>query len=76
MISLAIITAFLTTIIILFFNSLSNTWKDLGSKAKDTYAASIQNFIEEVKKDFADKLAKRRIKEPNDFKESLDKVRA
>ena len=76
MISLAIIMTFLTTIITLFFSSLSDTWKDLESEAKDAYVASIQNFIEEVKKDFADKLAKRRIKEPDDFKESSDKVRA
>jgi len=75
MISLAVIIVFLTTIMTLFFNSLSDTWKDLGSEAKDAYAASVQNFIEEVKKDFADKLAKRRMKEPNDFKRSLDKVK-
>jgi len=76
MISLAIITVFLTTIITLFFNSLSDASKDLGKEAKDTYATSVQNFMEEVKKDFADKLAKKRIKEPNNFEESLDKVRA
>jgi len=51
MISLAVITAFLTTIITLFFNSLSDAWKDLGKEAKDTYATSVQNFVEEVKKD-------------------------
>jgi len=59
MIPLAIIMVFLTTIIILFFNSLSNAWKDLESKTKEVYVTSIQTFIEEVKKDFADKLAKR-----------------
>jgi len=32
--------------------------------------------MEEVKKDFANKLAKREIKKPDDFKESPDKVRA
>jgi len=32
--------------------------------------------MEEVKKDFTDKPAKKRIKEPDDFKESPDKVRA
>ena len=63
MISLPVIMAFLTTIITLFFNSLSDTWKHLGKKAKDAYATSIQNFVEEVKKDFADKPAKRRMKE-------------
>jgi len=31
--------------------------------------------MEEVKKDFADKLVKRRIKEPNNFKGNLDEVR-
>jgi len=65
MISLAVITAFLTTIITLFFNSLSNAWKDLGKETKDTYAISVQNFMEEVKKDFADKPAKRKTKEPD-----------
>jgi len=54
MISLAIIMVFLTTIITLFFNSLSNAWKDLESETKDIYIASIQNFIKEVKKDFVD----------------------
>jgi len=68
--------AFLTTIITLFFNSLSNAWKDLGSETKDTYIASIQNFIKEVKKDFANKLTKRKIKEPDDFKGNPDEVRA
>ena len=76
MISLAIITAFLTTIITLFFNSLFNTQKDLGKEAKDAYATSIQDFVEEIKKDFADKLAKRRMKEPNNFEGSPDKVKA
>ena len=76
MISLTIIMAFLTTIITLFFNSLSNAWKDLESETKDTYIASIQNFIKEVKKDFADKLTKRKIKEPDDFKGNPDEVRA
>jgi len=71
MISLTVITAFLTTIITLFFNFLSNAWKDLGKEAKDAYATIIQNFVEEVKKDFTDKLAKRRIKEPNDFEGNL-----
>jgi len=63
MISLAVITAFLTTIITLFFNSLSDAWKHPGKEAKDAYATSIQNFVKEVKKDFADKPAKRRMKE-------------
>ena len=76
MISLTIIIAFLTTIITLFFNSLSNAWKDLESETKDTYIASIQNSIKEVKKDFADKLTKRKIKEPDDFKGNPDEVRA
>jgi len=76
MISLTVITTFLTTIITLFFNSLSNAWKDLGKEAKDAYATSIQNFMEEVKKDFADKPARRKMKEPDDFKGSPDEVRA
>ena len=76
MISLTVIIAFLTTIITLFFNSLSNVWKDLEKEAKDTYATSVQNFVEEIKKDFADKPVKRRIKEPNDFEGNPDKVRA
>jgi len=65
MISLAVITAFLTTIIALFFNSLSNAWKDLGKETKDAYTISVQNFMEEVKKDFSDKPAKRKTKEPD-----------
>jgi len=76
MIPLTVITAFLTTIITLFFNSLSDAWKDLGGETKNVYATSIQNFMEEVKKDFADKLAKRKMKEPDDFKGSPDEVRA
>jgi len=32
--------------------------------------------MEEVKKDFADKLAKRRIKKPDNFKGNPDEVRA
>ena len=76
MISLTIITAFLTTIITFFFNSLFNAQKNLEKEAKDVYATSIQNFIEEVKRDFIDKPTKRKTKEPDDFKESPDKVRA
>ena len=76
MILLAVITAFLTTIITLFFNSLSDAWKNLGKEAKDAYATSVQNFVEEVKRDFANKLTKRKTKEPNDFKGSPDEVRA
>ena len=76
MISLAVITAFWTTVITLFFNSLSDAWKDLGSEAKDAYITNVQNFVEEVKKDFADKLTKRKIKEPDDFEGNPDKVGA
>ena len=76
MISLTIITAFLTTIITLSFNSLSNTWKDLGNETKNAYTTSIQNFVEEIKKDFSDKLVKRKTKEPDDFEGSTDKVKA
>ena len=76
MISLAVITAFLTTIITLFFNSLSDAWKDLGKEAKDAYATSVQNFVEEVKRDFTDKLARRKMKELDDFEGSPDEVRA
>ena len=37
---------------------------------------SVQSFVEEIKKDFVDKPAKRKAKEPNDFKGSPDKVKA
>jgi len=56
MISLTIITAFLTTI--MFFNSISHAWTNLKAETKEVYATNIQNFIEEVKKDFTDKPAK------------------
>jgi len=76
MISLAIIMAFLTTIITLFFHSISDAWMNLKAKTKEVYMTNVQNFIEEVKKDFTDKLAKQRMKEPNDFEGNPDKVRA
>jgi len=76
MILLAIITAFLGTIITLFFNSLANAWNKLGGETKNDYATSIQTFIEEIKKDFADKPTKRRMKEPDDFEGSPDEVKA
>ena len=76
MILLAIITAFLTTIITLFFNSLSDTWKDLKTETKNVYVTSIQNFVEKVKKDFADKPTKKWMKELDNFKGNPDKVRA
>jgi len=76
MIPLAVITAFLGTIITLFFNSLADAWNKLGRETKDVYATNIQNFMEEIKKDFADKLTKRRMKEPDDFKGGPDKVKA
>jgi len=75
MIPLMIITAFLTTIITLFFNSLSNAWKDLMTKTKN-FTTSIQNFVEEVKKDFTDKPTKRQMKELDNFEGNPDKVRA
>jgi len=37
---------------------------------------SVQNFVEEIKKNFADKPAKRRAKEPDNFEGSPDKVKA
>jgi len=48
----------------------------LRTKTKEAYATSIQEFIKEVKKDFLDKSAKQKIKEPNNFKRSPDEVRA
>jgi len=68
--------AFLGTIIALFFNSLANAWKDFGKETKNVYAMSVQNFVEEIKKDFTDKLDKKRAKEPNNFEGSLDEVKA
>jgi len=37
---------------------------------------NVQTFIEEVRKDFADKPTKQRTKEPNDFEGNPDEVRA
>ena len=48
----------------------------LEKKTKNIYAMSVQSFVEEIKKDFVDKPAKRKAKEPNDFKGSPDKVKA
>jgi len=76
MIPLAVITAFLTTIITLFFNSISKAWMNLKAKKKEVYATNVQTFIEEVRKDFTDKPAKNKMKEPDDFEGSLDEVRA
>jgi len=72
MIPLAIITAFLTTIISLFFNSISEAWTSLKAETKEVYATNVQTFIEEVRKDFADKPTKRRMKEPDDFEGNPD----
>jgi len=74
MISLTVIMAFLTTIIALFFNSISKAWTDLKDKTKEFYATNVQTFIEEVRKDFTDKPAKQRTKEPNDFEGSPGEV--
>jgi len=68
--------AFLTTIIVLFFNSISKAWMNLKAKMKEVYATNVQTFIEKVRKDFIDKPAKKKIKEPDNFEESPDKVRA
>jgi len=76
MIPLAIIMAFLTTIISLFFHSISKAWMNLKAETKEVYATNVQTFIEEVRKDFADKPAKRRTKEPNNFEGNPDEVRA
>jgi len=74
MISLTVIMVFLTTIIALFFNSISKAWTDLKDKTKEVYATNVQTFIEEVRKDFTDKPAKQRTKEPNDFEGSPGEV--
>jgi len=76
MISLAVITAFLTTIITLFFNSISKAWINLKAKTKEVYTMNVQTFIEEVRKDFADKPTKRQMKELDNFEENPDEVRA
>jgi len=36
---------------------------------------NVQTFIEEIRKDFADKPTKRKMKEPDDFEGSPDEVR-
>jgi len=76
MIPLTIITAFLGIIITLFFNSLADAWNKLGRETKDVYTTNIQNFVEKIKKDFTDKLTKRRMKESDDFKGGPDEVKA
>jgi len=76
MISLAVITVFLTTIITLFFNSISKAWINLKAKTKEVYTMNVQTFIEEVRKDFADKPTKRQMKELDNFEENPDEVRA
>ena len=76
MISLAVITVFLTTIITLFFNSISKAWTNLKAKTKEVYATNVQTFIEEIRKDFADKPTKRQMKESDDFEGNPDEVRA
>ena len=76
MISLTIIMAFLTTIIALFFNSISKAWTDLKDETKEVYATNVQTFIEEVRKDFADKPTKWRTKEPDNFEGGPDEVKA
>jgi len=75
MILLAVITAFLTTIITLFFNSISEAWTNLKAETKEVYATNVQTFIEEIRKDFVDKPTKRKMKEPDDFEGSPDEVR-
>jgi len=37
---------------------------------------SVQNFVKEIKKDFTDKPTKRRMKEPDNFEEGPDEVKA
>ena len=76
MISLTVIMVFLTTIIALFFNSISKAWTDLKDETKEVYATNVQTFIEEVRKDFADKPTKWRTKEPDDFEGGPDEVKA
>jgi len=48
----------------------------LKAETKEVYAVNIQTFIKEIRKDFTDKPAKRRIKKPNDFEGNPDEVRA
>jgi len=66
----------LTTIISLFFNSIFKARTSLKAETKEVYATNVQTFIEEVRKDFTDKPAKRRTKKPDDFEENPDEVRA
>jgi len=49
---------------------------NLKAETKEVYATNVQTFIEEVRKDFADKPTKRKIKESDDFEGSPDEVRA
>ena len=76
MIPLAVIMVFLTTIITLFFNSISKAWTNLKAETKEVYATNVQTFIEEIRKDFTDKPTKRRMKEPDDFEGNPNEVRA
>ena len=52
MIPTAVIIAFLTTILTLFYNPLIVAWNALTDKTQNTYATDIQTFMQEVKKDF------------------------
>jgi len=54
---------------------ISDAWTNLKAETKEVYTTNVQNFIE-VKKDFADKPTKQRMKEPNDFEGNPDEVRA
>jgi len=75
MIPTAVIIAFLTTILTLFYNPLIAAWNALTDKTQNTYATDIQTFMQEVKKNFSTKPNRQRMKEPNDFEGNPDKVR-
>ena len=48
----------------------------MKAKTKGVYTMNVQTFIEELRKDFADKPTKRQMKELDNFEENLDEVRA
>ena len=48
----------------------------MKAETKEVYATNIQTFIEEVRKNFANKPTKRQMKELDDFEGNPDEIRA
>ena len=77
MIPYSIITSFLTTVFVLFFEqSMLQTWNNIDQTEKNEHLRNIQSFFRSAGKELNKDKGKRRMKEPDDYEGDPETVNA